>query len=208
MLIFGKLRIKRLKSKPRKDQNGTVVHKSTGKRIPVVQGIFNDSWCKHWWHFHSTIAIDGGGEEVRWPVTTSGRGWGLRGDRQDGGGQGSLLHSSGSDSAVGGPACSALCSHVCSVGRGGGKARRAGLLGGGGAAGRRCVRLVGGQWELCAAELTLARAGGGEDKIARSPVTDRGRRPQTVDGVERGTPGTGDVGCSSKAAHRQASNAG
>jgi len=29
-----------------------------------------------------------------------------------------------------------------------------------------------------------------------------------VDGVERGTPGTGDVGRSSKAAHRQASNAG
>ena len=34
---------------------------------------------------------------MRWPVTTSGRGWGLRGDRQDGGGQGSLLHRSGSE---------------------------------------------------------------------------------------------------------------
>jgi len=49
---------------------------------------------------------------VRWLVTASGRGWGLRGCRQDGGGQGSCLHRSGSDCAVGGPACSALCSHV------------------------------------------------------------------------------------------------
>ena len=32
--------------------------------------------------------------------------------------------------------------------------------------GRLCVRLTGGQWALCAAELTLARAGGGEDKKA------------------------------------------
>ncbi len=95
-------------------------------------------------------------------------GGGLRGCRQDGGGQGSCLHSSGSDSSVGGPACSALCSHVRSIGRGGGKARRAGLLGGGGAVGRWCVRLAGGQWSLCAAELTLARAGGGEDKKVRS----------------------------------------
>ncbi len=28
---------------------------------------------------------EGGGEEVRWLVTASGRGWGLRGCRQDGG---------------------------------------------------------------------------------------------------------------------------
>ena len=110
----------------------------------------------------------GGGEEVRWLVTASGRGWGLRGCRQDGGGQGSCSHHSGSDFAVGGPACSALCSHVRSVGRGGGKARRAGLLGGGGAVGRRGVRLAGEQWALCAAKLTPARAGGGEDKKARS----------------------------------------
>ena len=54
------------------------------------------------------------------------------------------------------------------VGRGGGKARRAGLLGGRGAVGRRGVRLAGEQWALCAAKLTLARAGGGEDKKARS----------------------------------------
>ena len=49
-----------------------------------------------------------------------------------------------------------------------GKARRAGLSGGGGAVGRRGVRLAGEQWALCAAKLTLARAGGGEDKKARS----------------------------------------
>jgi len=93
---------------------------------------------------------------------------GLRGCRQDSGGQGSCSHHSGSDSAVGGPACSALCSHVRSVGRGGGKARRAGLLGGGRAVGRRGARLAGEQWALYAAKLTLARAGGGEDKKARS----------------------------------------
>ena len=52
--------------------------------------------------------------------------------------------------------------------RGGGKARRAGLVGGGGAVGRRGVRLAGEQWALRAAKLTLARAGGGEDKKARS----------------------------------------
>ena len=63
-------------------------------------------------------------------------------------------------------------------------------MGGGGAAGRRCVRLVGGQWALYVAELTLARAGGGEDKKKREAL------------------GIGDVGRSSKAAHRQASNAG
>ncbi len=101
-------------------------------------------------------------------VTASGRGWGLRGCRQDGGGQGSCSHPSGNDFAVGGPACPALCSHVRSVGRGWGKARRAGLLGGGGAVGRRGVRLAGEQWALCAAKLTPARAGGGEDKKARS----------------------------------------
>ena len=105
---------------------------------------------------------------MRWLVTACGRGWGLRGCRQDGGGQGSCSHHSESDFAVGGPACSALCSHVRSVGRGGGKARRAGLLEGGGAVGRRGVRLAGEQWALCAAKLTLARAGGGEDKKARS----------------------------------------
>jgi len=49
---------------------------------------------------------------VRWLVTASGPWWGLRGCRQDDGDQGSCLHLSGSDSAVGGPACSALCSHV------------------------------------------------------------------------------------------------
>ena len=62
-------------------------------------------------------AMVGGGEEVRWLVTASGRGWGLRGCRQDGGGQGSCSHHPGSDFAVGGPACSALCSHVRPVGR-------------------------------------------------------------------------------------------
>jgi hypothetical protein len=117
---------------------------------------------------HSRDCMGGGGEEVRWLVTASGSGWGLRGCRQDGGGQGSCSHHSESDFAVGGPACSALCSHVRSVGRGGGKARRAGLLGGGGAVGRRGARLAGEQWALCAAKLTLARAGGGEDKKARS----------------------------------------
>ena len=60
-----------------------------------------------------------------------------------------------------------LCSHVRSVGRGGGKTRRADLLGGGGVVGRRYVRLAVGQWALCAAELTFARAGGGENKKAR-----------------------------------------
>jgi hypothetical protein len=58
-------------------------------------------------------------------------------------------------------------------------------LGGGGAAGRRCVRLVGGQWALYVAELTLARAGGGEDKKARSPGH---RRRRTL---EQGRPPTG-----------------
>ena len=104
---------------------------------------------------------------MRWLVTASGRGWGLRGCRQDGGGQGSCSHHPGSDFAVGGPACSVLCSHVRSLGEEG-KARRAGLLGGRGAVGRRGVRLAGEQWALCAAKLTLARAGGGEDKKARS----------------------------------------
>ena len=105
---------------------------------------------------------------MRWLVTASGSGWGRRGCRQDGGGQGSCSPHSESDFAVGGPACSALCSHVRSVGREGGKARRAGLWGGEGAVGRRGVRLAGEQWALCAAKLTLARAGGGEDKKARS----------------------------------------
>ena len=63
----------------------------------------------------------GGGEEVRWLVTASGRGWGLRGCRQDGGGQGSCSHHPGSDFAVGGPACSVLCSHVRSLGEEGGR---------------------------------------------------------------------------------------
>ena len=58
-------------------------------------------------------------------------------------------------------------------------------MGGGGAAGRRCVRLVGGQWALYVAELTLARAGGGEDKKARSPGH---RRRRTL---EQGRPPTG-----------------
>ena len=113
---------------------------------------------------HHDHPVVGGGEEVRWLVTASGRGWGLRGCRQDCGGQGSCSHHSGSDFAVGGPACSALCSHVRSVGRGGWKARREGLWGGGGTVGRRGVRLAGEQWAICAAKLTLARAGGGEDK--------------------------------------------
>ena len=65
------------------------------------------------------------------------------------------------------------------------------MVGGGGAAGRWCVRLVGGQWALYVAELTLARAGGGEDKKKKRKAL-----------------GIGDVGRSSKAAHRQASNAG
>ena len=105
---------------------------------------------------------------MRWLVTASGRWGGLRGCRQDGGGQGSCLRRSGSDSAAGGLECWALCLHVRSIGRGGGNARRAGLLGGRGAVGRRGVRLAGEQWALCAAKLTLARAGGGEDKKARS----------------------------------------
>ena len=114
--------------------------------------------------FHNLLTVGGGekaseGERAR--VGTQGVPTGRRR-------QGSCSHHSGSDSAVGGPACSALCSHVRSGGRGGGKARRAGRLGGGGAVGRRGVRLTGEQWALYAAKLTLARAGGGEDKKARS----------------------------------------
>ena len=56
-------------------------------------------------------------------------------------------------------------------------------MGGGGAAGRRCVRLVGGQWALYVAELTLARAGGGEDKKSAKPwasaTSDARARPTT-----------------------------
>ena len=58
---------------------------------------------------------------MRWLVTASGRWGGLRGCRQDGGGQGSCSHHSESDFAVGGPACSALCSHVRSLGEEGGR---------------------------------------------------------------------------------------
>jgi len=68
-----------------------------------------------------------------------GRGRRPRGCRRDGGGQGSCLRRSGSDSAAGGPECWALCLHVRSIGRGGGKARRADLLGEGVEVGRRWV---------------------------------------------------------------------
>jgi hypothetical protein len=93
------------------------------------------------------------------------------GCRQNGGGQGSCLRRSGSDSAAGGLECWALCLHVRSIGRGGGNARRAGLLGEGGSVGRRWVRLACLR-ARCAAELTPERAGGGEDKKAR-PCRDR-----------------------------------
>jgi hypothetical protein len=49
---------------------------------------------------------------VRWLVTASGRRWRLRGCRQDGVGQGSCLHSSGSDSAVGARRA-LLCARTC-----------------------------------------------------------------------------------------------
>ena len=49
-----------------------------------------------------------------------------------------------------------------------GEGEEGGPVGRGGAVGRRGVRLAGEHWALCAAKLTPARAGGGEDKKARS----------------------------------------